>query len=89
MTSEVYDHTSVLKMMEWRWNLRPLTVRDDAAANLAEELDFDQPNLSAPRFNVAPGPYGGVCPVQVPSLEVEAAPALLLEYARTLGFPTA
>jgi phospholipase C len=23
-----YDHTSVLKMIEWRWGLAPLTARD-------------------------------------------------------------
>ena len=87
VTSEVYDHTSVLKMIEWRWNLRPLTARDSAANNLAEELDFDRPNVSAPRFTVAPGPYGGVCPITVPSLEIEADPAVLLQYAASLGFP--
>jgi phospholipase C len=48
-----YDHTSVLKMIEWRWGLKPLTVRDAAARNLAEVLDFRaKPNLSAPRWNV-------------------------------------
>ncbi len=48
-----YDHTSVLKMIEWRWGLKPLTVRDAAARNLAEVLDFQsKPNLSAPRWNV-------------------------------------
>jgi phospholipase C len=48
-----YDHTSVLKMIEWRWGLKPLTPRDAAARNLAEVLDFrSKPNLSAPRWNV-------------------------------------
>jgi phospholipase C len=43
----------VLKMIEWRWGLKPLTVRDVAARNLAEVLDFQStPNLSAPRWNV-------------------------------------
>ena len=27
----VFDHTSILKMIEWRWGLQPLTVRDAAA----------------------------------------------------------
>jgi phospholipase C len=87
VTSEVYDHTSVLNMIEWRWNLRPLTVRDAGANNLAEELDFDQPNVRAPRFAVAPGPYGGVCPIAAPTLEVGVNPAALLGYAASLGFP--
>jgi phospholipase C len=50
---DVYDHTSVLKAIEWRWNLQPLSPRDAAARNLAEVLDFTSPpNLSAPRWNV-------------------------------------
>jgi phospholipase C len=48
-----YDHTSVLKMIEWRFGLDPLTPRDAAAANLAEVLDFRrEPDLSAPAFDV-------------------------------------
>ena len=51
----VYDHTSVLKMIEWRWGLDPLTPRDAAARNIAEVLDFGSaPNLAAPRWNVPP-----------------------------------
>jgi phospholipase C len=86
VVSEIYDHTSVLKMIEWRWNLRPLSVRDDSANNLAEALDFDAPNVSAPRFSVAPGPYGGVCPVEAPSLEADPSAAALLELAAGVGF---
>jgi phospholipase C len=51
----VYDHTSVLKMIEWRWGLDPLTPRDAAARNIAEVLDFGSaPNLAAPRWEVPP-----------------------------------
>ena len=51
----VYDHTSVLKMIEWRWGLDPLTPRDAAARNIAEVLDFGSaPNLAAPRWDVPP-----------------------------------
>ena len=31
----VYDHTSILKMVEWRFGLKPLTKRDRFARNLA------------------------------------------------------
>ncbi|GAA3438797.1 alkaline phosphatase family protein [Kutzneria kofuensis] len=49
----LYDHTSILKMIEWRFGLAPLTVRDAAANNLAEVLDFaNPPQLSAPRYHV-------------------------------------
>ncbi|BBH18245.1 phosphoesterase [Nocardioides baekrokdamisoli] len=50
-----YDHTSVLKMIEWRFGLPPLTVRDANARNLAEALDFSSvasPNLTAPAYTV-------------------------------------
>jgi phospholipase C len=57
----IYDHTSILKLIEWRWKLKPLTVRDASANNIAEVLDFDQPNLFAPDFAVPLGPFGGPC----------------------------
>ncbi len=49
-----YDHTSILKMIEWRFGLAPLTPRDAAARNLAEVLDFGAPNLNAPQWTVNP-----------------------------------
>jgi phospholipase C len=58
----VYDHTSILKLIEWRWGLDPLTVRDATANNIAEALDFEQPNFVAPDFSVPLGPFGGPCP---------------------------
>jgi phospholipase C len=77
-----YDHTSVLKMIEWRWNLRPLTVRDANANNLAEVLDFDRPNLTAPRFNVPAGPFTQLC-ISGTIIEREA---VLGQFARLFGF---
>jgi len=57
-----YDHTSVLKMIEWRWGLNALTQRDSAARNLAEVLDFSStPHLTAPRY-VLPPFTATVCP---------------------------
>ena len=37
-----YEHCSILKMIEWRWGLKPMTMRDRYAKNLAEALDFTQ-----------------------------------------------
>jgi phospholipase C len=62
VSHETFDHTSILRMIEWRWGLPPLTVRDAAANNLADLLEFRQPNLSSPTFSVPAGPFGGVCP---------------------------
>ena len=49
-----YDHTSVLKMIEWRWSLSPLSVRDEAANNLAETLDFKAKRKHPPVYAVPP-----------------------------------
>ena len=41
--STPYDHTSILKFIEWRWGLAPLTTRDAFAWNLLPSFDFGQP----------------------------------------------
>jgi phospholipase C len=41
-------------MIEWRWALAPLSVRDDAANNLAEVLDFKTKRKHAPVYDVPP-----------------------------------
>ncbi|MDQ1394821.1 MAG: phospholipase [Acidimicrobiaceae bacterium] len=43
-----FDHTSVLKMIEWRFGLPALTARDANARNLAEMLDFSTPRTDDP-----------------------------------------
>ncbi len=48
----LYDHASVLKLIEWRFGLAPLTVRDAKANNLATALDFSRSLLEAPAFDV-------------------------------------
>jgi phospholipase C len=35
-----YEHCSVLRMIEWRWGLEPMTARDRYARNLALALDL-------------------------------------------------
>jgi phospholipase C len=82
-----FDHTSVLRMIEWRWNLPPLTVRDATASNLAQALDFGAPSLRAKQLSVAPGPFGGACPVvATPALEADKWVQLRL-MASTFGWP--
>lgn len=50
VNSLLYDHTSVLKLIEWRWFLEPLTARDasDEIANLALALNFSSQDVSVP-----------------------------------------
>jgi phospholipase C len=43
VSSQVFDHTSVLKLAGLKWNLPPLTRRDAAAAAPLDALDLDGP----------------------------------------------
>jgi phospholipase C len=56
-----YEHCSVLRMIEWRWDLEPMSRRDRTAKNLAERLDFSRrrPPVRLPAFT-APDPVA--CP---------------------------
>ncbi|HKY17160.1 MAG TPA: alkaline phosphatase family protein, partial [Microthrixaceae bacterium] len=50
---DVYDHASVLRMIEWGFDLEPLAPRDAAANNLADVLDLGgAPNLDAPHWEM-------------------------------------
>ena len=62
VSSTVYDHASILRLIEWRWGLAPLTVRDAEANNLADALDFAHPQTDAPVIPAPIGPFGGRCP---------------------------
>lgn len=89
----LYDHTSVLKLIESRWGLAPLTVRDQTANNLADVLDFTRPaNLAAPQFSVPVGPFGAPCPVTSTATTLRATTVSntwggLRAMATKLGFP--
>ena len=59
-----YEHCSILKMIEWRWGLAPMTLRDRHAKNLADALDFTQRRaaIELPAFTAPPAtacPRGG------------------------------
>lgn len=58
INAHLYDHCSVLKLIEWRWRLDPLTSRDasDEIANLAVALNFQSPNTHVPELPVIPEP---------------------------------
>jgi phospholipase C len=55
-----YDHTSVLKLIETKWNLPPLTRRDAAAVAPWDMLDLDGPPafLIPPELPAAATPWG-------------------------------
>jgi phospholipase C len=83
VAKNVYDHTSVLRMIEARWSLPPLTIRDQTANNLADVLDFTKTNLHAPQYNV-PAAVGAPCGTPSPSAEDWSG---LLTLARSSGWP--
>jgi phospholipase C len=62
--SSVFDHTSILKLIEWRWGLQPLTERDASSdvGNLALALDFSSPNTSVPDLPAPVSPASQSCP---------------------------
>ncbi|MDX6731439.1 MAG: phospholipase [Baekduia sp.] len=88
VSSRVYDHTSILKMIEQRWRLAPLTVRDRTANDLGAELTT-MANLRAPTYDVPSGPFGAPCAVPTPpggeNPEAEWGP--LRDAARAAGWP--
>jgi phospholipase C len=83
---QVFDHTSVLKLIEWRWGLDPLTVRDETANNLADALQFAAPDPRAKQFAVPPGPFGSLCVAGVPD-ETDEEWLPLLHMAADFGWP--
>jgi phospholipase C len=52
VVSTVFDHTSVLKLIEWRWGLEPLTARDASSdvGNLLDALDLGHYDPSVPEL---------------------------------------
>jgi len=63
VANSLFDHTSVLKFIEWRWQLSPLTPRDASSeiTNLAQALDFNHPNFSVPQLPQPPAPPAVPC----------------------------
>jgi phospholipase C len=63
--SHLFDHTSILKLIEWRWRLPALTLRDapdSNITNLAHALDFRRPNPHVPRLPTPAAPIITTCP---------------------------
>ncbi|HVF38303.1 MAG TPA: alkaline phosphatase family protein [Gemmatimonadaceae bacterium] len=61
VSSRIYDQASVLRLIERRWNLPSLTVRDAQANDLMDEIDLDITVSDAPRIDVPAGPFGTPC----------------------------
>jgi len=48
VSHQVYDHTSILKLVETKWNLPALTYRDANAAPMLDMLDLRRPSFAEP-----------------------------------------
>jgi phospholipase C len=61
--SALYDHTSVLKLIEWRYNLPPLTPRDASTqiTNLALALNFQAAYTAPPALPTVSAPFPTPC----------------------------
>jgi phospholipase C len=75
VSHNLYDHTSVLKLIEWRWGLTPLTARDASPfatdpQNLALALNFESPNPRVPKLpELAPFVPTGCAPAELTGKE--------------------
>ena len=80
---DVLEHTSILKLVEQRWNLAPLTQRDATATSLASLL-FDTGKAKRPPGYAVPAVSGALCPTPgTGGLHWSG----LLTLARSLGWP--
>lgn len=83
----VIDHTSVLKTLELRWNLDPLTERDKAAADLGDVLTLAEARQDDPLQGVAipvsPTPHPALSqPSKLEKLHAEKVASLPLRNDR-------
>ena len=61
VTHVIHDHTSILAMVERKWNLPALTYRDANAADLMDFLDLSTPAFMEPPTLAAPLSVGADC----------------------------
>jgi phospholipase C len=82
--SRVFDHTSILKLIEWRWQLRPLTARDASrdVGNLVEALNFAAPDSEVPALPQPPFPDIVPC---IPEIPLPSKWQALLDLFESLG----
>ncbi|KJY42693.1 phosphoesterase [Streptomyces sp. NRRL B-1568] len=65
------DHTSILKTVEQRWGVPPLTARDDAAPGIGEVLTLDKPRDDNPLDGVIVPVSKGANPARTETSHLE------------------
>jgi len=74
VVSTVFDNTSILKLIEWRWRLEPLTARDASkdVGNLVTALNLQSPDAGVPDLPSPAAPLVTPCPLGIPEpFEIE------------------
>jgi phospholipase C len=71
VVSATFDHTSILKLIEWRWGLSPLTARDASpdVGNILKALNLTSPNPSLPALPSPTKPQTSPCIILQPGLQ--------------------
>jgi len=62
VSHQTFDHTSILKLVETKWNLPALTYRDANAHNMLDFFDLDAkspPFAKPPVLSVPKNPFSG------------------------------
>jgi phospholipase C len=77
----LFDHTSVLRLIEWRWGLQPLTARDASSdpgdpGNLATIFDFANPDPKVPDLPLLAPFVPESCAVGNPALGGTTVPTI-------------
>jgi phospholipase C len=72
------DHTAILKTIETRWNLPPLTARDAAASDVGAVLTLETPRTDDPLQGVALRPAAFIDPATAPISHLEQIQAELV-----------
>lgn len=86
----VYDHTSVLKLIEWRFGLTPLTARDASTDvnNLLSALNLASPLTTVPTLPQPLPPVPMPCPLgSAQTLQDTLGLSLLQQQALAQGWP--
>jgi len=86
VVSNVYDNTSILKLIEWRWGLAPLTARDASSdvGNLSTALNLANYFPTVPALpNPAPPPLNQ-CPDTAAAAQTSSEDEVGLEDLATL-----
>lgn len=88
VSSQVYDHTSILKLIETLWNLPPLTRRDASAAAPLDALDLASPPffLTPPQFSVPPDRISRYGQIKIDPFKTDSFRELMLRIGQVSAY---